>query len=68
MAHKKCNSPEFLTHFIDIHKANECLWKLKNKSYANKELCKKACLELLNYYKTFDPSATKGTVGSKVIL
>jgi hypothetical protein len=44
------------------------LWKLKNKSYAKKELCKKAYMELLNYYETFDPSATKGTVGSKVIL
>jgi hypothetical protein len=66
MAYKKCNNPEFLTHFIDVYKANVCLWKVKDKSYANKELCKKEFMELLSYYKTFDPSATKETVGSKI--
>jgi hypothetical protein len=65
MAHRKCYSPEFLIHFIDIYKANVCLWKLKYKSYVNKELRKKAYMELLSY-KTFDPSETEETVGSKM--
>jgi len=43
--HKKCNSPEFLTHFIDIYKANACLWNVNSNSYVNKDLHEKAYMD-----------------------
>jgi hypothetical protein len=55
----KCNSPKFIAVFINVYKQHICPWKVKDKSYSNRDVKKKACDQLLNYYKQYAPSATE---------
>jgi hypothetical protein len=37
----KCNSPEFISGFINVYKGHSCPWKVKDKSYSNMDVRKK---------------------------
>lgn len=66
MSGKKSNNPEFLRKFIDIYQLHPSLWKVKDRCYTNRDLRHKGYQELIEHYKTIDPSATQETVRNKI--
>jgi hypothetical protein len=51
-------STEFIGEFINIYRQSPALWKIKSKIYANKKLKGEGYSKLLQFYQTFDNSAT----------
>lgn len=66
MSSKRVNNPEFLREFINYYQNYPCLWKIRDKTYSNRDIREKAYTELVNFYKTADPSATQETVRCKI--
>jgi hypothetical protein len=61
-----CNMPEFSSGFIVVWKEHNCLSKVKDKSYPNKNRWDKAYQLSLDCYKQYDSSATKDLDLSKI--
>lgn len=52
--------------FIEEYRKHECLWKIKSKSYHNRDLRDAAYVKLLDVTKSFMSNATKDTVLKKI--
>lgn len=59
-------SHEFLREFIDIYRANTCLWRIKSREYSNRHLKEKSYAELVKKLKEINESATKEDVIKKI--
>ncbi|KAJ8936959.1 hypothetical protein NQ318_015621 [Aromia moschata] len=59
-------SKDLLTNFIEVYKANHCLWKIKSKEYTNKNLKTIAYDKLIDICKTVNPEANKDYVVKKI--
>ncbi|KAJ8943657.1 hypothetical protein NQ318_005659 [Aromia moschata] len=59
-------SKDLVINFIEVYKANPCLWKIKSKEYANKNLKTIAYDKLIDICKTVNPEAKKDYVVKKI--
>jgi hypothetical protein len=62
----KFHSAEFISGFINVYKVDNCLWKVKDKSYSYKDIREKARDQLLDHDKQYNTSPTNESVRSKI--
>lgn len=60
------NSTSFLSEFINVYRQVPCLWKIKSKSYSNRQEKNRAYEKLLELYKSVNKNATTDTVKKKI--
>lgn len=57
---------EFLIEFIELYKSFPCLWKVKSKSYSDRNAKNQAYDILVDKMKTIDPEANRESVCKKI--
>jgi Alcohol dehydrogenase transcription factor Myb/SANT-like len=56
----------FISEFIDIYKAHECLWKPHSPNYHNRKVKRLAWQKLIEKYREIEKNPTKKTVLRKI--
>ena len=59
-------SKDFLLEFIELFRAEECLWKVKSKDYYNRSKKDASYRTLIGKVQEVEPDATRDTVVKKI--
>jgi Alcohol dehydrogenase transcription factor Myb/SANT-like len=56
----------FLTEFIGVYKAHECLWKPNSPNYYNRKIKRAAWQKLVEKYREVDPKCNRNLIQRKI--
>lgn len=59
-------SRAFVQDFIDLYRGHECLWKMKSRSYSDRNMKRMAYEKLVGKLREVDPTADREAVVKKI--